>query len=706
MRLHLPLGVLGTLVLCPAQICPRPPIPAGGLPLTLESHPVTYSDAYQTVGNLWRPDVPAPSCGWPLVVFVHRLGDSRFADLALQQFIAGQGYAVWAYDVRGQGQAQMLNVGHPNEGCTIWGETERFDLAEQILGATARVGWQGLVDATRVAIVGSSQGGVHAWNGVAWSGQPLAVTGRGAVMFPPIACAVAVDYVAEPVQDWLRGGQLWSTWFVNLISDDVVPPFVLSSSFKNAAASAFRAQDAAGLVAQWTAENRPIAARLPTSSVPVLYSHAYHDLIDSPLQTLQVLQGMTAPNRALLSTIGHNTPDNVHERVFRDALIVRWLDRWLWNHANEVELEVDDRFVMSAVPLERTQREDPNFAWTRVHRGDPLVAAAMTRFWLDDQGGPVLSPTSPATALTPVTIQQTITDPNFTASNYLALAANRDLAEVLADCPLSEQVFATTLASAQQLDAAVRVHLEVVPQSAEWMLAALLTVQEPGGDEVLLSSWGVASRASQVGVGESVEFLLPPVATVMAAGTTLRLRLRNLWLREFPLAQALEAAPLFVPFQVDVRRGDAATGSWIELPLVTPPPALVVESGVDVPVNTLPPVHLRIRGGAANAGRTYFISASLGGHLPRLPFLNGSLPLENDWLYGVIIGAITLPQFAGFLGDLHPVTGEGTAIMDLSAAAPLDPLFVGLRLSFAAWVFDDISGSSGVPTNPIDLFLR
>jgi hypothetical protein len=65
-----------------AQSCPRPEVPAAGFPTNVELVvPVTYSDGYQTFGSLIRPDGTAPSCGWPLVVYVHPLGQSRGFDL-------------------------------------------------------------------------------------------------------------------------------------------------------------------------------------------------------------------------------------------------------------------------------------------------------------------------------------------------------------------------------------------------------------------------------------------------------------------------------------------------------------------------------------------------------------------------------------------------------------------------------------------------
>lgn len=688
-----------------AQSCLRPRPPAPGFAVQLQpTETVVYSDGYVTEGNLQLPATTPPSCGWPLVVFVHRLGASRVDDFALQQQVVGQGYAVWAYDVRGQGAARLRNTVHPSPGTTVWGPIERCDLAEQIAFVAGAPQWQGLVDATRLAIVGSSQGGVHAWNAAAWSGQAFTVPGRGTVNFPLVACAVANDYVAEPVLDWLRDGNLWSSWFLTLIADDTVPNFELDQGFRQTAAAAFRAQDPALLLQTWTQEGRRIDHLLPASTVPVLYSHAYHDVIDSPLPTLRLLQGMTAPARALLSTIGHNTPDNLHELAHRNALILRWLHRWLWGEQDEVELEAP--FILSSVPLDAATRADVNHPWSRRHAGDPLVDPAPLRLWLYDDGS--MQDVEPSGPLPPSVIQQTV-DPlatTFNPTDFLATELNRRPSAVEAACPLQERVFQYVLAEERQLEAAVALHLQITPDRPEWMIAALLTVQPPGqgAAEVMLSSWGVASTASAIGVPQPVDFVLPPVAAVLPAGATVRIRLRNLWLREYPMAQALEVAPRFHDFRIEVQHGANGTGSWVDLPLHRVTPALV-STTTWFDLATAAPVPLLVRGGVQRAGEPYFVTASLGGHVPQTPLFGSFLPIENDWMQGMVTASVLLPEFIGFLGVLDG-NGEATAVMNLSAYAPIDPVFAGLRLSFAAWIFEDLITLRGAATNPLDVFLR
>jgi hypothetical protein len=91
--------------------------------------------------------------------------------------------------------------------------------------------------------------------------------------------------------------------------------------------------------------------------------------------------------------------------------------------------------------------------------------------------------------------------------------------------------------------------------------------------------------------------------------------------------------------------------------------------------------------------------------VPATPFLNDVMPLESDWLVGIISASWAMPQFTGFLGALDGA-GNGTATLDFSGFAPLPAELTGLRLSFAAFVFDSMFGASGAATNPCDVLLR
>ncbi|HEX5051476.1 MAG TPA: alpha/beta fold hydrolase [Planctomycetota bacterium] len=692
---------VGTAV---AQSCVRPEPPPGGFATQFDLLvPVVYSDGYETFGSMLLPAAPAPACGWPLVVFVHPLGQSRGFDLGFQTLVQSQGYAVWSYDVRGHGQAVAANPAHPNAGSTLWGPVERLDLAEQIDFVAGNQTWTGVVDASRVAVVGSSQGGAHAWAAAALSGHTVQAPGRPSRVFPTVACAFASEFVGDSVDDWLRGGLLFSSWFLEAISGSY-PALPMDAAFVQMCRSAFLAQDPGSLVVSFAAEGRGIGDLLATSSVPMMWAHAYHDVVDNPLPGMQRLQTLAGRHRALLGTVGHGSPDNVAERAFRESLALRWLDRFLWNTPNEVD---DERpIVLAELPLDAAERDDLASHWNHAHTIDPLHPSSSPRWYLHDDF--VLRETEPAAPQATASIHQVI-DPlatDFTPLDYLDQPAVRDIANVLTVCPLQELVYALTTTTEQQLESSARVHLRVVPDQAQWMLAALLTVQPPGSgaQEVMLGGNAIASVTSTPGTAEDREFLLPPVAARLPAGSIVRLRLRNLWLRESPMPRVLEVAPRFHDFQVNVVHGDAAAGSWLDLPLEPVQPRLVVSQPF-LPLQAAPSLQLTLRGGTVRAGYPYFMAVGLSGHEPSIPYLNDIVPVEGDWLVIVSAGSSQAPFFGGFLGFLDG-EGVGTATLDLSSAAPLPGVLNGLQLTFVGFAWDGAWAPTGKAANPCDVMLR
>jgi len=278
--------------------------------------------------------------------------------------------------------------------------------------------------------------------------------------------------------------------------------------------------------------------------------------------------------------------------------------------------------------------------------------------------------------------------------------------EIITIASLDEVVYSFTTVDERQIDASAAVRLRIVPDHADWMLAVLLTVEPPGAgaEEVMLASACLSSTASTPSVVEDRDLVLPPVAARVPAGAIIRLRLRNLWLRESPMVQALETAPRFHDFHLEIQHGNGQPRSWLDLPLHPVRPKLS-SSTTWFPLATAPLVELSVRGGVARAGNPYFVTTGVSGHLPATPFLNDVMPIEYDWLVGIVSSAWLQPEFTNFLGTLD-AAGEATALMNFGPHAPLPAVLTGLRLSYVAFVFDSMAGMTGASTNACDVFLR
>lgn len=681
----------------PAQSCERPTVAGGVHGVRLEpTSTITYSDGYVTQANLLLPDTVLPGCRWPLVVFVHQLGGSRVAELGLQQKLVSEGHAVWTYDVRGQGSGIFLNPNHPARGTALWGPMEFADLAEQLQHVAAN--HAGAVDPGRVAIVGISQGAAHAWRAAAWSGQGLSVPGRTVTSFPQVRCVVAADYVAESTEDWIRNGTQFSSWFVNVIADDAVPAWNLDPDFRAAAAQRFRAQDPQGLLQLWQQQGRPILPQLLQSTVPVLYSHAYHDFIDSPMPALEVVERMTQSPavRSLLSTVGHDTQRNDHEVRFRDREIVAWLHRYLWDEPPSVARA---RYSLALLPMQGAIRDDQQSLWGRLETASirPPQQVQPVRLNLHPDG--TLQQGQPVATYN--TIRHEVLEPSYDATTYLSHISQREVNLLLANMPLSELVFAAApLDRARTLGAAPKLDLVVTPSHATWALAALLTVEIPGEPEYMLASAGAARTGDVPHAAHPVTMRFPPVATQLPAGTIVRLRLRNHWLREYPMSRTLEVAPLFHGHEVAVHFGG---GSYLELPIEDVAPSLLTETE-DIELRRPEPVGFTVRSDVELAGAPCFVTLGALGieeamvHAGRflLPQQEAFLPATQAW---------QLENGGGSPFGMLDAVGAVESVLDLVPFTPLPAELAGLEVEFRAHVLAPL-GSPVRSSAPLRLRFR
>jgi len=130
---------------------------------------VTMSDGVQIAVSYFEPKGTPPAAGWPAVVLLHGLGQTRNTsdfvnwspNLIAQRFLAPEGYAVLTYDARAHGES--------GGQFTLDGPRELQDLRELLTWLTTKHP----VDAQHVGAYGASYGGGLVWR-AAVEGLPLA----------------------------------------------------------------------------------------------------------------------------------------------------------------------------------------------------------------------------------------------------------------------------------------------------------------------------------------------------------------------------------------------------------------------------------------------------------------------------------------------------------------------------------------------------
>ncbi|MDZ7373662.1 MAG: alpha/beta fold hydrolase [candidate division KSB1 bacterium] len=281
-------------------------------------------DGVKLDATYFRPAWSPPDSGFPGVVLVHGLGGSKRDMFEIAQILALKGYLALAYSVRGQGESWGLR--------TFTGERERRDLKSLL-------GWLGAradVNPRRLAVVGGSQGGQHAW----WA----ALYGLG---------VRTVVVVAGFTGDLSSNGCI-ETATLDVVSSDRV-----------------RYDETWSKVRRWVLTDQvdSLRALMPSPDsllqrvkTPVFLSLAYRDWLFSVNEGLRQFELLAGPKCVHLGTGYHGAPvaDEATSALY--VLALGWLDHYLKDQpllvTERVVYHVDESWQLryaSSWPPEDTQ---------------------------------------------------------------------------------------------------------------------------------------------------------------------------------------------------------------------------------------------------------------------------------------------------------------------------------------------------------------
>jgi predicted acyl esterase len=271
---------------------------------------VKMDDGVELNTVVFQPAAPAPSGGWPAVVFVHGLGGSKVVRPA-EEF-AKLGYVTMGYTVRGQGRGRG---GAPSGGSsTLQGPREVEDLKTMITWLKSTYP----VDPNRVGITGGSQGGVHSWMAV--------------FRHLGVAAAVPQNFTARLADAITINGSIHSNMvramqqnFVDPAFVDETKPEILMYNSK--------------ILAERTLATRDYRQGLKDTRVPVMIQFAWEDGWEAPNNVIRDFQMLRGPRKLYIGTGGHGSANVPAEARFRAQWTRRWFDRWLKGNNNGIENE-------------------------------------------------------------------------------------------------------------------------------------------------------------------------------------------------------------------------------------------------------------------------------------------------------------------------------------------------------------------------------
>ena len=277
---------------------------------------VTMSDGVRIAASYFEPKGTPPASGWPAVVLLHGLGQTRnlsdfvnwSPNLMAQKFFAPEGYAVLTFDARAHGES--------GGQFTLDGPRELQDLRELLAWLTT----QHPVDAAHVGAYGASYGGGLVWR-AAVEGLPLAA-------IAPAATWTDLREALAP-QGHVRAGIVLG--FSQDIPRDRYGPEelqLLTDAISETNVPAIRAYLA----------TRSTRSQLGGVRIPAFILQGRRDFAFDADQAIAAFRLLKGPKRLYLGDFGHAPATNPPDEFDYAAVEVRaWFDRFLKGIPNGID---------------------------------------------------------------------------------------------------------------------------------------------------------------------------------------------------------------------------------------------------------------------------------------------------------------------------------------------------------------------------------
>ncbi len=281
------------------------------------------------------PSTPAPTEGHPAVLLVHGFGGSKSNNNAAAINLARDGYVATSYSVRGQGAS---------EGLFDFFTSER--ILDDLRAMIAFTKDLPDVRKERVAVMGASQGGLHAWNAAAYDMGVRAV--------------VSIIANGRARENWLEHEAMNWTFAAATITANVrFDPAVLDSITR-----ARESGDYSYLRGfMETASTKRLEKGVTT---PTAIFVSYYDGFFDQNAALRQFRDIAGPKRIMLYPAGHSRPSDRSQLNYYNDVIDRWFAYWLKDDAQAVDVASPDSAVVffdAASGERRVLRTDEHDQW-------------------------------------------------------------------------------------------------------------------------------------------------------------------------------------------------------------------------------------------------------------------------------------------------------------------------------------------------------
>ena len=263
----------------------------------------TVSDGTKLDCTKFIPDSVAANLKWPVIIYIHGYGDSKYAELDNAKEQAEYGYYTLVYSVRGQGASTGLS--------NLISRTEMHDLFEIV----DFVKKDTLADSTHFGIYGASQGGILPFMAVC---NGLKVT-------------MVMSDLASPefASSWIENGSIKMTAFFSVDYDTSVARYTPEViNIRNWMLS--KQENYWDSIAYYLPRNRDFISEVKYNKVPVLFSNAWQDKFFNTLGVIKATELLTVPFVAYWGAMdGHGADSTYHENNFISNLDNAWMEFYL-----------------------------------------------------------------------------------------------------------------------------------------------------------------------------------------------------------------------------------------------------------------------------------------------------------------------------------------------------------------------------------------
>ena len=277
---------------------------------------LTMSDGVQIAVSYFQPAGSPPAQGWPGVVLLHGLGQTRNTsdfvhwspNSMAAQYLAPEGYAVLTFDARAHGES--------GGQFTLDGPRELADLRELLTWFTTTHP----VDAQRVGAYGASYGGGLLWK-AAVDGFPFAA-------IAPTATWTDLQEALAP-QGLVRAGVLLG------FSQDI-PQDRYGPQERQLLSDATAERNVPALEAYLA--SRSTRSQLGSIRIPTFMLQGRRDFAFDANQAIAAYRRVRGPKRIYIGDFGHTPAENPPAEFNYAVLEVRaWFDRFLKGIPNGID---------------------------------------------------------------------------------------------------------------------------------------------------------------------------------------------------------------------------------------------------------------------------------------------------------------------------------------------------------------------------------